>query len=260
MAETRVSGEDLPMIITMTAWKRPFYLKDSMAALRIAKQHLEEPLTLIVCIEPSEVQEQMIQLCSGIADREVIISNDKHYGLQANNLHSISLAFRMAKDLKESYVLGLSEDIVLAPDALCLAAWMRDRFQNDEEVLYTSLFSGGGEKRHGHAGNAPLPEEYNRVVLTTWFHCQGWGAWTSTWEDHWFPKWNMENREDSWDSNVNLFVMKGFKQAMPRLSRCTHIGLIGGTHSTPELFELDKPYLFAGHVEIPNQDYWYAQS
>ena len=74
--------------------------------------------------------------------------------------------------------------------------------------------------------------------------------------EDWLPNWNRAGRDNSWDTNVNPFVMRGRVQVIPLLSRCKHIGLLDGTHSTPENFVSDSPTRFAGEELIPDGPFW----
>lgn len=239
------------MIVSLTAWKRPYYLREMLDALEVASSEIDEPLYVVTRVEPSERQdEEMALLDRGWRWRTVV--NEEHLGIQRNNFAAISDAWELARLTGEDYLLGMSDDIVLAPDALRLTVWMRERYRAEREVLFTGLFSAAEPERFEPGGDAEPPAGYLRVTKSRWFYCQGWGTWRAFWEEDWLPNWNREGRDDSWDSNVNLFVMQGRVQALPLLSRCKHIGLLDGTHSTPETFVNDSPTRFAGDETIPD--------
>jgi hypothetical protein len=239
------------VIVSLTAWKRPYYLRETLAALEAASSEIDEPVYVATRVEPNEREDEVLALL-GRGPRWLTTLNEDLLGLQRNNLAAISDAWELAELTGEDYVLGLSEDIVLAPDALRLAVWMRERYRTDRHVQFTGLFSGAEPKRFEAGGDAQPPAGYLRVTKSEWFYCQGWGTWRDRWEEDWLPNWNRVGRGDSWDSNVNPFVMQGRVQTLPLLSRCKHIGLLGGTHSTPENFVNDSPTRFAGDELIPD--------
>jgi hypothetical protein len=229
----------------MTAWRRPEYLAETLEALDVASAEIDEPVLTVAYVEPGfpEVRNMLLDRGRGTW----VFENVKRLGLQRNTRAAIEQAFALGRKVGEDYVLGLPDDLVLAPDALRLAAWMRERFRDEPDVLYTSLFTS--ESVCG-------PAHWHRVVTSEWFHCQGWGTWQNRWLHEWRPRWNLDGRYDSWDSNVNVNVMRGRLQALPRLARCRHIGLLDGEHSTPELFKKDLPKLFAGDLHLSREEYW----
>ena len=242
------------MIVSLTAWKRPHYLRATLEALEVASSEIDEPLYVVTRVEPSEHQDEVMGLLDR-GSRWRASLNHAHLGLQRNNLGAISDAWELANLMGEDYVVGMSDDIVLAPDALRLAVWMRGRYRAEREVVFTGLFSAVEPERFDPGGDAEPPAGYLRVTTSEGFRCQGWGTWRDRWEEDWRPNWNREGRDDSWDSNVNLFVMQGRVQALPLLSRCKHIGLLEGTHSKPETFVIDSPTRFAGDETIPDGSY-----
>lgn len=239
------------VIVSLTAWKRPYYLREVLDAVDAASSEIDEPLYVVTRVEPSERQDEVMALLDrGWRWRTIL--NEEHLGLQRNNLAAISDAWELAGLMGEDYLLGMSDDIVLAPDALRLAVWMRERYRAERQVLFTGLFSAAEPERFEAGGDAEPPAGYLRITKSEWFYCQGWGTWRDRWEEDWLPNWNRGGRDDSWDSNVNPFVMHGRVQALPLLSRCKHIGLLEGTHSTPETFVNDSPTRFAGDEMIPD--------
>jgi hypothetical protein len=239
------------VIVSLTAWKRPHYLRETLDALEAAGSEIDELVYVVTRVEPNEREDEVLALLDRGPHWRTIL-NEKRLGLQRNNLAAISDAWELAALTGEDYVLGLSEDIVLAPDALRLAVWMRERYRTDRQVQFTGLFSGAEPERFKAGGDAEPPAGYLRVTKSEWFYCQGWGTWRDRWEEDWLPNWNRVGRDDSWDSNVNPFVMQGRVQTLPLLSRCKHIGLLDGTHSTPENFVNDNPTRFAGDEVIPD--------
>jgi hypothetical protein len=175
-----------------------------------------------------------------------LVVNEQVRGLAANTHASLQDAWSIADAVGEDYVLGLPDDIVVAHDALRLAAWMRDEFRGNRDVIFTTLWN-----------SQPCgPEDFNRVFLSPGFRCQGWGTWRDRYEEDWAPSWHPNPNE--WDRYVSKDVMRGRLQAVPYLSRVRHIGHAGGRHSHPDglPWPQDEPGTFAGDVAVPLVGFW----
>ncbi len=247
------------MIVSLTAHARPRYLEEVLDALAIADAHLDEHVFLVVGVDPSpRLDEVLATIWSRRPKRGTYVTvNDEIKGCAGNTLLTVQEAFRVAAHFSEDYVQHLEEDFVLAPDALCLSAWIRDTYRDDPTAL-----CGGVSTAH-----AATPDEYLAVHKSGWFHCQGWSTWADRWHEKLEPAWRATNLPDivlpgdvalgGWAQNFNDHLLpqhNGF-QVIPRLSRVKHIGLEGGLHTTPVTFERDLPRVFAADVVIPNGPY-----
>lgn len=239
------------MIVSLTAYRRPEYLAETIAALDIAADALAEgvgePTLLFAHIEPGcpEIEE----LLKGRGRGTWVFVNNEQKGCSGNTLQALDHAFFIAHRFEEDYVQHLEEDFVLAPDALLLSAWIRDTYRLDEDVL-----CGGVQTAH-----AATPDEYLAVHKNGWFHCQAWSTWTDRWGSplRWTWPFDVGGVDlGGWAQRFNDQVFDGSRfQVIPRLSRCKHIGLEGGLHTTPTTFEKDYPRVYAGDVEIPQGAY-----
>ncbi len=215
----------------MTAYNRLDYLTQTMEALEEAIAYVEEPVFLVARVEPSKVAEHVAAgIGSGMRGRYVTV-NDKRLGLGENTYAALTDAWAVADRMEEDFVLHLEDDFVVSPDALRLAAFMRDYYREARDVEYVGL----GGTREATDWEAP------NIRYCVKFSCAGWGTWREHWENVMRPNWPhadglvKEGVRSEWAFSVDKYGMMT-KQAVPVLGRITHIG-IEGTHSTQKFYD-----------------------
>jgi hypothetical protein len=162
--------------------------------------------------------------------------------------------------MDEDFVLHLEDDLVLAPDALDLAVWMRETFRDcaDKICPFISLT---------RVGEPPDPADHHRVLMTSWFECHVWGTWRPIWFNQLRPSWPHQ-WPNHWAAIVNdgdhraepalslPSVMQGRMQAQPALSRSYSIG-VRGVHCDEGAHQAHNPFAeWAGNVQVPGGDWW----
>lgn len=241
------------MIVAMTAWKRPYYLSRVIESLHEANWNIEEPVFLVVRIEPSDKADRMLDIV-GNGKRGVYAEvNETLLTCCWNTRAVLDDAWDVADRFDEDFVLLLEEDFVVSPDALDLTVWMRERYRASKEIIATGLFNRGTyfkgiEKQVARDGN---------------FVGQGWGTWRDRW-DYIRPQWHDRKFEDrgptptpgmgyylGWDVNFDQNIMQGRLQVRPLLSRVLHIGEEDGQHTTPNLYPKTLPLAFSGDSRLP---------
>jgi hypothetical protein len=252
------------VIISMTAFDRPEYLKPVLRALDVAAAaHLDETVYLLARVDPSGKQDEQLELLDNVAHcYPIVCVNDMVLGCPENTRLAVLKAFDFGQDeVEENFVLHMEEDFLISPDALELAIWMRDRYASDPDVLAVAL----------HSPDLPASGEYLSVWRESdWPRCQVWGTWIDRWEEHIMPNWVPPDKNwhlngwgvhwqthiatAPWDSREPPSANGRWYQPRPRLSRVKHIGE-RGTHTTPANFLLNAPQLFAADVTVPEGEY-----
>jgi len=212
--------------ITLPVYNRPERLAATLGSL---KANRTEGYRLFVLAEPG---------CPAV--REVIRSvdfmpvcfqvNEERLGLQKN----VARCVRWAMGEGSEFNVYLEDDVILAPDALDMAEWFRERNRDAEYACLSLLSFDGGLHR---------PDQ----VLETQ-DIQPWGlCWTDlSWQryvSHGFSfRWPIEQGvqwSEGWDFWLGFYLrMCGHKNLRPACSRAKHVGYNDGTHPHEGLWSL----------------------
>lgn len=216
------------MLVSLTAYNRPQYLKLVLDSLRLAGTYASEPFTLVVRVDPSDDTNEIVSLLS-VPDLACLYTvNDRRLGLQANTYAALEDAWDFAPKLNQDFVLHAESDRFISPDAIKLSCWMRDQYRSDPSVIFTSL--------RGVKAFTP-PHLANAVRRWDWFSTGWFGMWLSTWNDHLKPiwdhspydsfDWNIARRLMGWERRVDGYRRTQdpppFYQVTPFLSRSMHL-------------------------------------
>ena len=227
------------MIVSMTAYNRVQYAEPVVASYLAAVDQLDEPVTLVVAVDHSDRVDEMVAL---LPTDEITVQPSR-VGLQRNTLAALQEAWAIADEQGDDFVLHLEDDLLLAPDALRLAAWMRDHYRDDDRVGFVSLT----ETQH-----VPEADEHHAVALFDHFECHVWGTWRPGWEQmlaDWPHEWDTH-----WAARYVERQMFGLQQARPLLSRSRSIG-VHGQHCNESYHEDHNPRVYAGDLELADGDY-----
>lgn len=238
------------MIVALTAYRRPRYLKEVLGSLWVASLRINEPVYIAASVEPSPHQDEIVALLEGAW----VTRNASLLSCCWNTRQALDGAWKLAGCHGEDYVLMLEDDYVLAPDALEMHIWMREKYRDDLSVIATGSFFR--ERPDSEA-------DHNRVVRTTSFVPQVWGTWRDRWTEI-RPLWHDRKPEDrgpvstpnkgyylGWDVNFQTYIMGTRVQVRPALSRVVHIGVEDGQHTTSSIYPKTLPLAFAGECGIP---------
>lgn len=227
------------MIVSMTAFDRVEYAAEVAESLRVARERLDEPVTLVVSLDWSERSGEMRELLAP----DVLLDQTQRRGLQLNTRLVLDRAWELAGERGDDFVLHLEDDLVLAPDALECAAWLRDRYRDDDRVGWVSLTE---------VHTIPGDDDHHAVGLFPWFECHVWGTWRPMWEQlrgDWPHEWS-----NHWAARVNDRSMFGTVQARPLLSRSRSIGVYG-QNCNPSFHERHNPRVYAGDLDVAEGDW-----
>ncbi len=241
------------MIVTLTAYRRPYTLERVMASFKEAKKQLDEPVFLFASVEPcSGVQMRNVMAIGGTAegqDEYVVVSQPERKGLTANAYWVMKEAWTYADRIGEDFILHGEEDRLLAPDALNLAAWMRDTYRDDLEVAFVTV--------KGLLN--PNPADAFAVMKHRGFTTGWFGYWHRTWKDLVVEKWDHQD-PSSFDQNLQDAMLESHQvQVHPVVSRSLHLWEDGehAVHYTSGTGDPEREKcLFAGDLDLDDSDYW----
>jgi hypothetical protein len=228
------------VIVSLTAYNRPDYLEQVLESLEVAISYCPEPVFLVSSVDgpASDVQAQILDMLPGDDPgnhkRDHKYLSTENLGLQKNTLRALDEAWGIADGHGEDFLLHLEDDLVLAPDALRMACWMRDAYRDDPETGFISLTNVHNDE----------PENWAGAYRSPWFECHLWGTWRPIWDNLMRPDWP-HGWFDHWAAMVNDQKMWGLLQAIPNLSRSKSIGEFG-VHSNSEYHVLHNPKHYAG--------------
>lgn len=204
--------------ITLTAWKRPHYLKEVIESL---KANNTAGWSLIATLDQGHAPE-CYDLLHGIGFMpKHIVCLDTHHGAHYTNKHGFEVALGFGSTVN----FAIEEDTVLAPDCLDLVDWWQrgaDPAARGSRIL--NCFSSSRTTKYPElVGNSPR------------FHAWGWAAWRPEMEmiiNQWCAY------DPGWDISINSLCRdRGWAIIQPALSRMKNIGREDGAHYSPKVFD-----------------------
>lgn len=195
--------------ITVSAYNRPEYLQQTLAALRSCVG-IEE-CRVVVILDPCEETDTQVAISRRYGFEPAVIQE------RAMCNAAIRGAFVHGFDqMRSEFHVHLEDDTVPCRDALLWFAWARDAYRDNPAVMNVSGYQKISNQRPAEAG------------LRRWFTPWGWG----TWRDRWVgldAGWS-RNADLSWDIVVNHALRAGRYEVFPTVSRIQNIGGEKGTH------------------------------
>lgn len=197
------------MNITVSAYNRPAYLTQTLAALRACDGIRD--CDVLVLIDPSDDAAESAAIANRYEFDAVTYSDS-----QGCNRAIRSALWYGFETMGSEFHLHFEDDTVPCVDALRWFAWARDHYRDDPAVMNVSGYQRISNGCLGECG------------LRRWFTPWGW----ATWKDRWLGLHMGWVRDDatSWDVIVNHALRAGRYEAFPTVSRIQNIGAEKGTH------------------------------
>jgi len=197
------------MNVTVSAYNRPEYLEQTLAALSRCHGVFDCSVTVLLDECPETAQQQ--EICERFGFRHGVMT--PRVGCNRAILGALLYGF---DELGGEYHVHLEDDTVPCRDALRWFAWARDAYRDDPAVFSVSGYQRVSSGRVAESG------------LRRWFTPWGWATWRDRFDgirDGW-------SRHDdiSWDVVVNHRLRAGRYEAFPTVSRIQNIGAERGTH------------------------------
>jgi hypothetical protein len=218
-----LTGTPFQRTISLTVCDRPEYLCRTLDSL--ARNDLTG-WNLVIALEP--VSDACAQLCRAVSFMpKMIIANPHRLGVRMNPFNVLDYVFYKGSHLN----LYLEDDLVLAPDALALAAWYGEQLAGD---------SFGGRRTlcmrlcvPSRGGDSCETVRFGREFAPVGF-VLGREQWTRYFRPVWFDNGHELAPAVGWDWSVQATLRRdpGLHVAAPVMSRTNHIGDVG-THMQP---------------------------
>lgn len=213
--------------LVFTAYNRPFYLQQVIESWNAVRNLQNWKASFF--IEPSEVQEQVVELAFNLNTAVTTFTNTERAGVLTNPWNALNTAFEGGAE----FVVLAEDDVVVSQDVLEYFEWSAIEYQTGHNILAINAFSQSNEGKP------------NQITLESNFSPLIWGVWRNRWETYLRDTWdkdystgNADGSESGWDWNINrIIAANDLKIVKPLHSRSDHIGQYLGTHMTPDLFE-----------------------
>lgn len=217
--------------LVFTAYNRPQYFTQAINSWNSVRNLRNWRATFH--IEPSPVQNIMMNMASSLRTNVGITVNETLQGVLVNPWNAIDNAFARGAD----FVVLAEDDVVVSQDTLEFFEWTAVEYATGHNVLCVNAFSqlGGGR--------------VNQITLEDpKFSPLVWGIWRNRWfdvvRDTWdkdYSSGNEDGSEAGWDWNINrIIAAENLHLVKPLHSRSDHIGEELGTHMTPDLFPTSR--------------------
>jgi hypothetical protein len=241
--------------IVTTAWKRPYYLEQTLAAWERVRG-IEQAGRFCIMLGKSGRFAEAHDVIEAFASRvpfDVHLHVDEGtLGPWRTNADGMNFAF---SDPAVSFAVIAEEDILPADDALEFLSWGRDEFADDPAVLVVNAHSRCGQGWDGPGVKDDPDADPALVRLLPYFNQWGWGTWRDRWEDVLLPDWDYDGTsgtqgfDGGHDWNIAIRTMRGHVAATPDASRTQHIGDLEAWAATAETLSWSKAASFREHRE-----------
>jgi hypothetical protein len=218
--------------ICTTAWKRPYYLRETLAAWERVRwigqvRHFQVSLGASGRLE--EARTVISELTAGsyhFPMNLAVYEDDGNLGPWRVNANAFIRAF---EDPKVDFVFMAEEDILVADDVLEYIGWAHEEFADDKEVLVVNAHSRCGQGWDGPDVKDDPDADPAIVRLMPYFNQWGWGTWRDRFEGVLLPQWDYDGTsgtamQSGHDWNIHLRSMRGHVAVTPDASRTQHIG------------------------------------
>jgi hypothetical protein len=240
------------MAVMTTAWKRPYYLKQTLASWERARG-LSELRKFCICLGASPRLDEAREVIAAFASRvSVPVEVHEDSGTLGPWRTLADGGDKVFADPGVDFIVIAEEDIFVADDVLELLEWGRREFQGNPGVLVVNAHSRCGQGWDGPSVKDDPAADPALVRLVPYFNQWGWGTWRDRWENILIPDWDYDGTsgtllQSGHDWNIHLRTMKGHVAALPDASRTQHIGDLETWAATPETLAFSKAASFRRH-------------
>jgi hypothetical protein len=245
--------------LLITAWKRPRYLRRTLASWAQAPgaKDLRSVTIALGRSDREHEQREIIAVAEGWFGREITVHPDSDAATASPGMHraiaeGVSAAF--AGDPGLEFLICSEEDVLVSDDALAYFAWANAEFCDDPSVLGVLAHSPGGQGWDPHVPADDADADQQAVRLLPYFNAWGWGVWRNRWEQVMEPEWDWECNSggpmDSgydWHLATRIIPRWNMTCATPDASRSQNIGRFEGWASNPASFSFSQAQSFREH-------------
>ena len=223
--------------IMMTAWRRPQYLRKTLASWA-AVDGIRDVAAFRIAIDPSDRLEKMLAVIAearGEYGLDITARvNTRHLGVSVNPVEGGTAVLNEYPDV--DYLVMAEEDLAVADDTLQYLTWVNETFRDTPSVLIGCAHS---------PDNPTADADPAAVVLLPRFRVWVWGTWRDRWFNTLVPSWDRSyntgtvgHQECGFDFNIDLRVIPEGRYvcALPLASRSQNKGKFEGVHGDPNTY------------------------
>lgn len=243
-------------VITITAWRRPQYLRRVLEALSRCTGVDGYRILLSVDGGYPDRQEEISGVAGSIGVDAEVIYHDRNLGCAGNTFFALEWGFSQPV----ASVIHLEDDTEPSQDFLRYMEACLGRYAGDHSVFTVSGHQRRFEAHPGHGVHCRIgPGDEGLIRRRQWFTPWGWAIWRDRWEevrDGWFGmewrKWRVwvwrrihrtdtvyaegrtfrrlirESDKGSWGIPMNQYWRRGRWEIAPDVSRVQNIGAEDG--------------------------------
>lgn len=261
------------MAVIVMAWRRPYYLRESLASWAAVPEireirrfiigigeHERKPDNLNVIAEAERLMGRPIEILEDSARATASPAMHRPMGEAADHAWA---------DPQVGWVILSEEDNCVSDDTLRYMSWCRDTFEARPDVLlvcahdlpWVEGWSGPAPGEHRDpliAGN----ENPEIVRLKQAFDSHAWGTWRDRWVNTLEPTWDWECNSGGptssgidWNIATRVMPQGGYLAAAPDASRSRNIGRDEGVYMHPEHWHENPAF----HASYGQRDYRMAE-
>lgn len=225
------------MAVMITACKRPYYLKDTLASWKAARgvEHLRD--FVVALGDSARGSEQLGVIGSSGVGARIVPDRLPGQAMHRPIAEAIDGLFQTAG---REFVIASEEDVVVSSDVLEYFAWAKAEFADDPRVLCVCAHSVGGQGWDKHVAAQDADADQAQARLLPYYNAWCWGTWKNRWPVLW-ETWDFDcNSGDSagpsgydWNIAVRVIPEGNFLCVVPDASRSQNIGEDEGWASNP---------------------------
>jgi hypothetical protein len=207
--------------LTMTAYNRPEYLRQTLEQLR--KNDFTDWSHIKFGIEPGNVEVARVAESAREFIYAFIRINNGVLGVKNNPFMTLKSVFRpMKKKVTSNLNIYLEDDVLFSPDITRLANWYGD-LSNKNDYLCMGFFRKDTLEDVGGVKVEHNPKMFSALGLVITDY---------QWDNYFAPNWHKDPR--GWDWSMKGFMeSSGLGMLVPMVSRSYHIGRENATHYVP---------------------------
>ena len=248
----RRAGGLSDVVVMTTAWRRPYYLEQTLASWERVRG-LSEIRKFSILLGASPRVGEARKIIEAFAERVSIpVEVHEDDGTRGPWRTLAEGGSRVFEDDGAGFIVIAEEDILVAADVLELLAWGREEFQDNPDVLVVNAHSRCGQGWDGPSVTDDPDADPAVIRLLPYFNQWGWGTWRDRWEKVLLPDWDYDGTsgtalQSGHDWNIHLRTMRGYVAATPDASRTQHIGDLETWAATAETLSWSKASSFREH-------------
>ena len=235
------------MAVIVMAWRRPYYLRETLASWAAA-DGIKEIRSFVIGLGDHPRKGENLQV---IAEAEQAMG--RPIWILEDSPQSRGRASAMHRPMGEAcdmvwadhaegapdagWVILSEEDNTVSDDVLHYMRWCRDTFEDDPRVLLVCAHDL-------HWTEPPAENDPSVVRLRQGFASHAWGTWRDRWAEVLGPTWDYDLHNGGCDLNIarNVMPRGGYLAAAPDCSRSSNNGKDEGVNMRPEDWQQEPTF------------------